>query len=383
MAIVRRLLIFTLSTLLAAPAWAKPMALVRGATKVVPIHKRNGVAQGGRSSTMVLSDAPKHIDKKPSDKVVKAAKPDDKIAHPQSTASRPTPDAKRGDKSVADKADKKGAPKASPAATLVAINTHETFALRPDGKGRFDGKTLKAFANFLRCHHTGRKHAIAPRLLQLLYATAKQFDFQRIVVVAGYRAPKVAREKGNPKSPHKQGVACDFRIEGVANTDLRDFLRDKFDRVGVGYYPNSGFIHLDVRTANAFWIDESGPGERARYTRDTAEALAVERAVGLKGAPSPREEDFDRELAVNTPPAPEVSPAPSKLPAPPPIPAEPSDANDSPPSAPTAAVREPRQAASPTSPPTSKQDWGNSPQGSPGKGGDSGGSPPPANASAR
>lgn len=368
---MRRLLIFSLSTLLAAPVWAKPMALVRGATKVVPIHKRNGASSGGRSSTMVLSDAPKSPDKKLTDKRAPADK-------------RPAHDGRSDGRQVADKksADKKGAPKASPAATLVAINTHETFALRPDGKGRFDGKTLKAFANFLRCHHTGRKHAIAPRLLQLLYATAKQFDFQRIVVVAGYRAPKVAREKGNPKSPHKQGVACDFRIEGVANTDLRDFLRDKFDRVGVGYYPNSGFIHLDVRTANAFWIDESGPGERARYTRDTSEALAVERAVGLKGAPSPREEDFDRELAANTPPA-EPSAATTKLPAPPPIPAEPSEGDDPAASAPTAAVREPRQPASPSSPPTSKQDWGNSPQGSPGKGGDSGGSPPPANASAR
>lgn len=375
---MRRVLIFTLSTLLAAPVWAKPMALVRGATKVVPIHKRNGASQGGRSSTMVLSDAPKHVEQKPNAKPASEKKvTQTKLPQTSPATAKPAPT----DKKIADK---KGAPKASPAAMLVAINTHETFALRPDGKGRFDGKTLKAFANFLRCHHTGRKHAIAPRLLQLLYATAKQFDFQRIVVVAGYRAPKVAREKGNPKSPHKQGVACDFRIEGVANTDLRDFLRDKFDRVGVGYYPNSGFIHLDVRTANAFWIDESGPGERARYTRDTAEALAVERAVGLKGAPSPREEDFDRELAANTPPV-EPSAAPSKLPPAPPIPAEPIDADDSPASAGVspAAAREPRQPPSPTSPPASKQDWGNSPQGSPGKGGDSGGSPPPANASAR
>lgn len=373
---MRRLLIFSLSTLLAAPVWAKPMALVRGATKVVPIHKRNGATQGGRSSTMVLSDAPKSPDKKLTDKRGPEPKaPDKKLAD-----KRPALDGRSDGRQVADKksADKKGAPKVSPAATLVAINTHETFALRPDGKGRFDGKTLKAFANFLRCHHTGRKHAIAPRLLQLLYATAKQFDFQRIVVVAGYRAPKVAREKGNPKSPHKQGVACDFRIEGVANTDLRDFLRDKFDRVGVGYYPNSGFVHLDVRTANAFWIDESGPGERARYTRDTSEALAVERAVGLKGAPSPREEELDYVAVDANHPSVETL-ANFKRPAPPPVPAEPSKGDEPVDSAPTAAVREPRQPESPTS----KQDWGNSPQGSPGKGGNSGGSPPPANASAR
>ena len=37
---------------------------------------------------------------------------------------------------------------------------------------------------------------------------------------------------------------------------------------GVGYYPNSVFVHLDTRDANegaAFWTDFSGPGETPRY----------------------------------------------------------------------------------------------------------------------
>ena len=189
---------------------------------------------------------------------------------------------------------------AAPPASLVALNTHESFVLRPDGKGGFDNQQRKKISTFLRCHHSGRRHAIAPRLLQLLYATAKHFEFHRIVVVAGYRAPKIARQKGNPRSPHKQGAACDFRVEGIANTTLRDFLRDKFDRVGIGYYPNSGFVHLDVRTQKAFWIDESGPGERARYLRETDEAMALERAVGLDGPQgvSPREEELDRQATT-------------------------------------------------------------------------------------
>src|SRR4029078_12850254 len=37
---------------------------------------------------------------------------------------------------------------------------------------------------------------------------------------------------------------------------------------GCGYYPNSSFVHLDVRDPGAghvTWIDASGPGESPRY----------------------------------------------------------------------------------------------------------------------
>ncbi len=247
----------------------------------------------------------------------------------------------------------------APPATLIALNTHETFTLKPDGKGRFDAKTRKAFASFLRCHHTGRKHAMAPRLLELLYATARHFDYHRVLIVAGYRAPKVARKKGNPRSPHKQGAACDFRVEGVANTTLRDFVRDKFARVGVGYYPNSGFVHLDVRDKNAFWIDESGPGERARYVKGADEAIAVERAFGLSG-PSPREEQFDREAL----------PDPPQLGSP--QPGEPTVAL---PKAPP--IDEPAAPSTDKIAPSSKEPWGNSPQALPAEPTDPGGAPPP------
>jgi uncharacterized protein YcbK (DUF882 family) len=156
-----------------------------------------------------------------------------------------------------------------PAAELVALNTHETFTLRPDGSGHFGKKELRGWSRFLRCHHTGRTHVMSSRLADLMYQTAQHFDWKRLLVVAGYRAPRIAKKKGNPKSPHKQGLACDFRIEGVANTELRDYLRNAFQRVGVGYYPNSDFVHLDVRKgkASAFWIDYSGPGERAKYSK--------------------------------------------------------------------------------------------------------------------
>jgi hypothetical protein len=76
-----------------------------------------------------------------------------------------------------------------------------------------------------------------------------------------------------------KGLACDFRVEGVKATDLRDYLRKSFEKVGVGYYPNSSFVHLDVRKdRSAFWIDYSGPGERAIYSENPNEDLKSGRA---------------------------------------------------------------------------------------------------------
>ena len=92
-----------------------------------------------------------------------------------------------------------------------------------------------------------------------------------IEVVSGYRHPKFAK---NPRSPHMKGLACDMRVVGVKNTELRDFFRQRFKNVGVGYYPNSSFVHLDVRRgASAFWIDYSGPGENALYADNALEDL--------------------------------------------------------------------------------------------------------------
>jgi uncharacterized protein YcbK (DUF882 family) len=183
-----------------------------------------------------------------------------------------------------------------PAAELYAINTHETFMLRPDAHGRIGKAQLRGWNRFLRCHHTGRVHFMSTRLAQLIYQVDQHFEFKKIVVVAGYRAPRVAREKGNPKSPHKKGVACDFRVEGIANTELRDFERT-LPRVGVGYYPNSDFVHLDVDPSrlkhNAFWIDYSGPGERARYSKDVKGDLEAEKTAeeGADEAESVQEQE--------------------------------------------------------------------------------------------
>lgn len=160
-----------------------------------------------------------------------------------------------------------------PQIKLFAANTREFFSLRPASNGSFGAKQLRGWNRFLRCHYTGKVHAMAHRLANLIYAVARHFEAKQVTVISGYRAPKIAREKGNPKSPHKNGFACDFHIDGVENTAIRDYLRSTYKQIGVGYYPEAGFVHIDVnRKTSAYWVDVSKPGEPANYVK--AEVIA-------------------------------------------------------------------------------------------------------------
>lgn len=102
--------------------------------------------------------------------------------------------------------------------------------------------------------------ALHPRLLQLLQAVVDHFPGHPIEIISGYRP-------GEGTSRHAHARALDFRLRGVPYEELRDFART-LPQAGVGYYPNSVFVHLDVRDTDeggAFWTDYSGPGETPRY----------------------------------------------------------------------------------------------------------------------
>ena len=194
----------------------------------------------------------------------------------------PHPDA--GADQTQSKGDGKGAGKRAKkrsryvAVELYQINTKETLMLRfQDDRGRPIKGWQKRFNRFMRCHQTGVVHKMDTRLAHLLYQTSRHYEGHRIEVVSGYRHPKVAR---NPRSPHKQGLACDFRVASIPNTALRDYLRQTYNHVGVGYYPNSVFVHLDNRKTgpSAFWIDYSGPGQESVYSENPREDLRSGRA---------------------------------------------------------------------------------------------------------
>jgi hypothetical protein len=82
----------------------------------------------------------------------------------------------------------------------------------------------------------------------------------KVSVISGYRPLSSG-------SYHATAQALDMRIEGVPNEAVVEFCKTLAD-TGCGYYPNSSFVHVDVRqpgTGHVAWIDASGPGEAPRY----------------------------------------------------------------------------------------------------------------------
>lgn len=99
---------------------------------------------------------------------------------------------------------------------------------------------------------------VQPGLLARLQKVANRYPGKVIEIISGYRPD--ARDT----SRHHHGSALDMRVAGITREKLRDFLRT-FEETGVGYYPNSFFVHMDVRDTKGYWVDRSGPGEAADY----------------------------------------------------------------------------------------------------------------------
>ncbi len=127
-----------------------------------------------------------------------------------------------------------------------------------DRKSRLVAKSVISVSRILAWPH--KDFRMNDRLLAILAQVSDHFGGRPLRVVSGYRTTSWVEE-----SKHPLGRACDFVVLGVPNKVLRDYLRT-LDSVGVGYYPNSTFVHLDVREKNTYWVDYAGPGEPPRLT---------------------------------------------------------------------------------------------------------------------
>ena len=136
--------------------------------------------------------------------------------------------------------------------TLHNVWTNESLPVvigAPLAEPRFDDLT--------RCHYTNQATSMDGRLVETVLKAAQKFGASYVEIVSGFRAPKyqlMLRKKGHEvarDSEHPRGHAVDFRIPGIVTRKLLGFVRSL--RVGgVGYYPDSHFVHADVGRIR-FW----------------------------------------------------------------------------------------------------------------------------------
>ncbi len=156
-----------------------------------------------------------------------------------------------------------GVPRHPGVVRLYRVWSREIRTLRlVDARGRTRLRTLAPLSRLLRprtprVSDRSRGKKPHPRLVRLLARLSDHFGGRPLYIISGYRH---AGGYTKPTSRHVAAQAVDLRIPGVPLQVLRDYCAS-FDHVGVGYYPRSHFVHLDVRRKNARWTDYSGPGE--------------------------------------------------------------------------------------------------------------------------
>jgi uncharacterized protein YcbK (DUF882 family) len=125
-------------------------------------------------------------------------------------------------------------------------------------KGGFSAEDLDKAAHILRDPRLGNEHPVDPRTLDLVYRVAAHFNTPEVRIISGYRTPRPGSH-----SNHGNGRAIDCVFAGTSDEDVAKFAREE-GYSGVGTYPVSGFVHLDVRDRSYFWVDNSGPGKKNR-----------------------------------------------------------------------------------------------------------------------
>jgi uncharacterized protein YcbK (DUF882 family) len=137
---------------------------------------------------------------------------------------------------------------------ISLLNTHtaERIHLRYFHDGKYLPEAMRQLNHVLRDHRSGDAATIDPRLFDQLHALAiGAQSTPHFEIISAYRSPATnAKLRANSQgvaehSLHIEGRALDVRLPGFSCSRLRDLAID-LRQGGVGYYPNSGFVHLDT-----------------------------------------------------------------------------------------------------------------------------------------
>ena len=132
------------------------------------------------------------------------------------------------------------------------LHTGETLRTVYWEQGQYLAQPLLDIQHLLRDYHNDQTHAIDLGLLDLLSTMRERLGCSRpIQLISGYRSPATnaalrARSSQVARgSLHMRGMAADIRIPGCALPQLHA-LALSLRGGGVGYYPRSDFVHVDV-----------------------------------------------------------------------------------------------------------------------------------------
>jgi uncharacterized protein YcbK (DUF882 family) len=150
-------------------------------------------------------------------------------------------------------------------------------------------EALEKLNYFLRDHNTQDVSNYDPKEFDVLHAMMARLGRLDgvIEIVCGYRTPETnsALRQNSPQtgvaehSQHMEGHAIDLRVPGVTTAKLRDAALS-LRAGGVGYYPVSQFVHVDVGPVRE-WV--FGSKQRRTIIAQTRRAHSSHSSGGVAG----------------------------------------------------------------------------------------------------
>lgn len=136
--------------------------------------------------------------------------------------------------------------------SLVNVNTQEKARITYWADGKYDPAAQREISRLLRDSRSGETHHISNNLLDLMNQLQRSLNTSEpLHVICGYRSHETnevlaATQRGvAKKSFHMEGMAVDLRVPGRGLRQVRE-AAVRLKGGGVGYYPRSNFVHIDV-----------------------------------------------------------------------------------------------------------------------------------------
>ncbi len=136
--------------------------------------------------------------------------------------------------------------------SLRNLHTDEHLHVAYWREGSYDRRALASLNHFLRDFRSGDVRPMSRQLMDLVHDLQGRLEHDgTIEVISGYRSPRTNRMLADysggvaQHSYHMRGMAMDVRLPGVPLSRVHTAAL-AMRRGGVGYYPDSGFVHVDV-----------------------------------------------------------------------------------------------------------------------------------------
>jgi uncharacterized protein YcbK (DUF882 family) len=132
------------------------------------------------------------------------------------------------------------------------LHTGESLDVVYWAEGRYLPDAAQSVEYLLRDFHNDKVHTIDPALLDLLGTLRDRLNTRApYLVLSGYRSPETnamlhrMSEGVATNSLHLEGRAIDLRVPDRTLADVHRAAL-AMNAGGVGYYPRSDFVHIDV-----------------------------------------------------------------------------------------------------------------------------------------